>query len=405
MMRRIGIDARYLSHGLVGGVHTYVRHIVPALIEQAGRSDTEIVLYADTKRPFELDSLPPHVTLRLLPWRGPLSTIQHDLLLRRQIERDRLDLMHYPANYGIGPAGTPTVLTLHDAINLLPMREIVRGHPKRPGTIAKMTYLHLWSQISARRASLIFTVSRHAGREIARVGKLDPARIVAVPHAPTPDLLAPIDAAALLETRDRLGIGQPFVMADALKNPATLVAAWDRVPPAIRNRHQLIFFCRHDDLPPPVLEAKRRRAARVLPRPSRQDLIALYRMAAAFAFPSWIEGFGLPILEAMTCGTPVVASDRGAIPEVLGEAGLMADAEDPVGFARHLEAVLSQPALAQGLRERGLARAAQFSWAASARQTLNGYARVLGVDSDAASIVTTSDPGAAERKVLTGSAS
>jgi glycosyltransferase involved in cell wall biosynthesis len=370
--KRIGIDVRYLSHGLVGGVHTYVRNFVPLLVEQA--TDCEIVLYADTKRPFELNDLPARVTVRRLPWSGPLSSIRHDLLLRREIARDRLDVVHFPANYGIGPAGTRTVLTVHDAINLLPLREIVRGHPKSPGTVAKMTYLHLWTRYSARRASLILTVSRYAGREIAREGGIEPGRIVPIPHAPTPDLLQPVGQAALMAVRDRLAIGRSFVMADALKNPLTLIRAWDLLPASLRTSHELVFFCRRDDVPPPVLEAERRGTARLLLRPSREELIALYRMAEAFAFPSWIEGFGLPILEAMTCGAPVVASDRGAIPEVAGDAALLADAEDPAGFAWHLEAVLSKPALAHDLRERGFARAAQFSWAATARQILDAYA-------------------------------
>jgi glycosyltransferase involved in cell wall biosynthesis len=371
--QRIGIDVRYLSHGLVGGVHTYVRHFVPALIEQA--TDCQIVLYADTKRPFELDNLPPHVTLRLLPWNGPLSTIQHDLLLHRTIAHDRLDVIHFPANYGVGPRGVRTVLTVHDAINLSPLPEIVRGHPKRPGTVAKMTYLHLWTRYSVRRASLVLTVSQYAGHDIAREGGIDPALVVPVPHAPTSDLLAPSTPAALQAVRDRLGVSKPFVMADALKNPAVLIRAWELLPRALRAQHDLIFFCRREDVPPPVREAVRRGSARLLVRPDRADLIALYRMASAFAFPSWIEGFGLPILEAMTCGAPVIASDRGAIPEVAGGAALLADAEDAAGFARHLEAVLSKPALASSLREHGLMRAAEFSWHSTARQILDAYAR------------------------------
>src|SRR5262245_66292538 len=107
---RIGIDVRYLSHGLVGGVHTYIAHFVPALIELA--TDHEIYLYADTKRPFELRDLPGHVTVRLLPYRGPLSSAGHDLLMHRRIARDRLDVIHYPANYGFGRTAARTASPL-----------------------------------------------------------------------------------------------------------------------------------------------------------------------------------------------------------------------------------------------------------------------------------------------------
>jgi len=96
-------------------------------------------------------------------------------------------------------------------------------------------------------------------------------------------------------------------------------------------------------------------------------------MAEAFVFPSWIEGFGLPVLEAMACGAPVIASDRGSIPEVAGGAALLADPYDADAFARHVERALSDPGEARRLRELGFARAAQFSWHNAAQRTLDVY--------------------------------
>ncbi|GAB4197498.1 MAG: glycosyltransferase family 1 protein [Roseiflexaceae bacterium] len=371
---RIGIDARYLSHGLVGGVHTYIAHFLPALIAQtAGRH--ELLLYADAKRPFELRDLPPHVTTRILPWRGPLSSIYHDLTLRRAMARDRVEVVHFPANYGFGPRGAKTVITLHDAINILPLPEIIRGHPKNPRTVGMMTYLHLCSTAAVRRADLLLTVSEHAGREIARHSGFDPRRIVAVPHAPTPDLRRVSDPQTLAEVRGHYGIDRPFVLADALKNPAVLVRAWRRLPQELRDSHRIVFFSRQPDPLPVVREAASEGIALLLLRPPREDLIALYSAAEAFVFPSWIEGFGIPILEAMTCGAPVIASDRGAIPEVTGDAALLIDAEDDAGLAAHLTRVLAQPAEAQRLRERGFARAAQFSWDQTAQRIMECYER------------------------------
>src|SRR3712207_5941659 len=133
---RIGIDIRYLSHGLVGGVHTYVRNFVPALLEQA--REHELVLYADTKQPLELEQLPPNTQLRLLPYRNAISSLVNDWSIRRAMERDAIEVAHFPANYGFGPRGARTVVTLHDAINVMPWPEIVRGHAKWPRTIAMM---------------------------------------------------------------------------------------------------------------------------------------------------------------------------------------------------------------------------------------------------------------------------
>jgi glycosyltransferase involved in cell wall biosynthesis len=372
---RIGIDVRYLSHGLVGGVHTYIAHFVPALIELA--NEHQIYLYADTKRPFELHDLPRHVTVRLLPWRSPLSSIGHDLFMRRQMAQDRLDVVHYPANHGFGPAGACTVITLHDAINILPLREIIRGHAKNPRTIAMMAYLHFLTRASVRRADLLLTVSAHAGREIARHSRFDPRKIVPVPHAPTPDLRRIGDEDALTEVRQRYSLVRPFILADALKNPAALVRAWRRLPAELRDGREIVFFTRRPDPLPIVHEAVAAGEARLLVRPPREDLIALYSMADAFVFPSWIEGFGIPVLEAMTCGAPVIASDRGAIPEVAGHAALLADAEDDATLAHYITLVLGEPDEARRLREHGFARAAQFTWRGTAWQILESYERVV----------------------------
>jgi glycosyltransferase involved in cell wall biosynthesis len=368
---RIGIDVRYLSHGLVGGVHTYIAHFVPALARLS--SEHELVLYADTKRPFELSDLPANVAVRYLPWRGRLSSLYLDLFMRREMARDRLDLVHFPANYGFAPAGARTVITLHDTINVLPLREIVRGHPKNPRTLAMMSYLHVCTRLALRRADLLLTVSEHAAGQIARQTGFDRDRIVAVPHAPTPDLRRVTDPARLDDVRRRHELDGAFVLADALKNPAAVVGAWRRLPEALRVGRRIVFFARRPDLLPIVHEAVAAGEARLLIRPSRADLIALYSMAEAFFFPSWMEGFGIPILEAMTCGAPIVASDRGSIPEVAGGAALLADAEDPAALARHLSAVLGDPSLAARLRALGYARAAQFSWDTTAGRMLHAY--------------------------------
>jgi glycosyltransferase involved in cell wall biosynthesis len=368
---RIGIDIRYLSHGLVGGVHTYVKQLVPALL--AAGTEHEFVLYADRKVPLELDALPSHATVRYLPYRNALSSVANDLfLLRRAMAADRLDVAHFPANYGFGPCGAATVITLHDAINIMPLREIIAGHRKNARTVALMSYLHLLSSVAVRRASGLLTVSEHARREILRYVHLAPERIVATYHAPTPDLRRVSDPAIHGDVNARYALRRPYVLADGLKNPAVLVRAWRLLPAELRERYVIVFFARHQPLPV-VQEAVEAGFAHLLLRPPRADLITLFSGAATFVFPSWIEGFGIPILEAMSCGAPVIASDRGSIPEVAGGAARIADAEDEQAFARHLQAVLGDAAEAERLRRLGYARAAQFSWQHTATRTLACY--------------------------------
>lgn len=368
---RIGIDIRYLSHGLIGGVHAYVAHVVPALVRLA--PEHHFILYADTKRALELEALPSHVVVRYLSYRSPLSSVANDLLMQLTMARDRLDVAHFPANYGFAPRGVPAVITLHDAINILPWTSIIRGHRKDPRTLAMMTYLHLCSSLALRRAQVVLTVSARAREEIAARSGFDRHRILVVPNAPAPTLRRVVEPDLLIAVRERHGLATRFILADALKNPAAVVRAWRRLPPGLRIDRQLVFYARRPAVDPIIGEAVAGGHARLLLRPTSADLAVLYSLADAFVFPSWYEGFGIPLLEAMTCGAPVVASDRGAIPEVVGDAALLTDAEDDAAIAHHLSLILTEPAVAAMLRRRGFARAAHFSWETSARQVLAGY--------------------------------
>jgi len=371
---RIGIDVRYLSHGLLGGVHTYIKHFVPALLAQA--PEHQIFLYADNKRPFELADLPNNTTLRVLPYRNGLSSVQHDVwTLKQWMRRDKLDVAHFPANYGFAPPGVPAVITLHDEINIMPWWDIIKGHPKNARTVVMMTYLHLCSTQAVRQAKLILTVSEYARQQIADVGRLDLKRIVPIHHAPTPDLRRVTEAECLEAVRRKYGLTRPFILADALKNPAVVLRAWERLPEALRQQYHIVFFGRRPDVLPAVPQAVEKGYAHFLLRIPREDLVALYSQAQAFVFPSWIEGFGIPVFEAMVCGAPVIASDRGSLPEVVGGAGLLMDAEDDAVLAGHLTQILTQPAEAERWRQLGFARVAQYSWPKVAQQILTNYHR------------------------------
>ncbi len=368
---RIGIDARYLSHGLVGGVHNHIAWLIESLVE-VGASH-EFVLYADTKKPFELTGLPKNVSVRFLRYRSPLSSVYHDLFMLRAIAKDGVDVMHFPANYGFAPAGCPTVITLHDQINILPLREILRGHPKRLSTMLMMTYLHVMTTQAVKRASMILTVSEYSRSKILEHGDFQADRVVAIINGPSPRFKRIEDSDTLNAVKQRYGLERPFVLADAIKNPSVLTRAWERLPDALKQRFQIVFFSRTPSPPQEVLAAQCAGFARLLVRPSNEDLMVLYSLASAFVFPSWIEGLGIPLLEAMTCGAPVIASDRGSIPEVAGEAALLHDVDDIEGFASSIERVLTDEVEAARLRELGYARAAQFTWDKTARRVLACY--------------------------------
>jgi glycosyltransferase involved in cell wall biosynthesis len=299
--------------------------------------------------------------------------------MKRVMGSDQLDVVHFPANYGFGPGGARTVITLHDQINILPLPAIIRGHPKRPGVIAMMTYLHFCTTRALRYAHYIITVSDYSRRNILENSDFDPERGVAWIYAPAPDFKRIEDSAKISDVCRRFGLEKPLVLADAIKNPAALVKAWQRISDDLRQKYHIVFFSRTPNPPEAVFEAQSAGFARLLIRPSNEDLMALYSMAKAFVFPSWIEGLGLPLLEAMTCGAPVIASDRGSIPEVVGDAALITDVDDIDGLAHNITLVLSNPTEAERLRQRGYARAAEFSWEKTAQRYLEIYERALAV--------------------------
>jgi glycosyltransferase involved in cell wall biosynthesis len=368
---RIGIDARYLSHGLVGGVHAYIKSFLPELLRMA--SAHEVVLYADTKRPFELSDMPSHVTLRLLPYRNPVSSFVLDVRLQQYMEADRIDVAHFPANYGFGPRNGRTVITLHDEINILPLRNIIAGHRKDPRTLSMMTYLHFCSTAAIRRASRVITVSEYAKRQILNYSSLPSDRVISIYHGRATDLRRIEDPAQQQALRQRFNLPQRFILADGLKNPGVVIRAWKLLPQELRSHVRIVMFSRRPDPLPVVTEAVAEGVVQLLVRPSREDLIGLFSLTEAFVFPSWIEGFGIPLLEAMTCGAPVIASDRGSIPEVLGGVGLIADAEDAETFAQHMQRVLSHQNQALQMRQAGYQRAAEFSWERTASAILSTY--------------------------------
>lgn len=364
---RIGIDARYLSHNLVGGVHTYVERLLPAMF--AAAPDDTFILYIDEKAPFEL-SPPPPVAVRTLPWRGAASSVWSDWVrLPRQMAKDRLDVAFYPANHGFAPRGVACVITLHDALNLRPLSETLRSrdHTATIRTRAMTLYLKGVTTRSAAAATRLVTMSGYSRETIAAASGRAPADIDVVHHGAPPKVTvsaADIEAAVIGH-----GIRRPYVLADGLKNPGVVVRAAERLASA-GVVCSFVFFARHPQVLPELAAAVDRGAVRLLIRPSTETLAALYAGAAAFAFPSWVEGFGIPLLEAMQYGAPIVASTRGSIPEVAGDAAALVDADDDEGLADALRRIVTDPSTAGRLKAAGAARVKEFTWQRSAQLTL-----------------------------------
>ena len=232
---------------------------------------------------------------------------------------------------------------------------------------------------SLRRAGLLLAISDHARVEAQAALGLDPRRIVAISSAVDQSFHPGPPASASL--RQELGIEREIVMyapggTDARKNIEGLVAAYALLPPALRAQHQLLIASGIDDERRKSLPAHAARAGLapdelvLTGHVSDSTLIDLYRTATLFVFPSLHEGFGLPALEAMACGAPVIGADNSSIPEVIGLQEALFDAASPAAIADGIARVLQDPALRERLLAHGRQQAQRFSWDESARRAL-----------------------------------
>jgi glycosyltransferase involved in cell wall biosynthesis len=236
-----------------------------------------------------------------------------------------------------------------------------------------MTYLHFATRQALRNQPLIVTVSETARRQILQHTAL-PAERVQVVYSGYDRAFAPLPPEVTAQTKRELVLREHVLVADAIKNPAVSLAAYRDLPDDLRRRTTLFLFARRepDHL---VTDAVRAGLCRLLVRPSQAQLVRLFNAADLLLFPSYYEGFGLPAVEAMACGTPVVASDRGSLPEIVADGGRIASLEAQTGFTRHILDILSNEAVARDLRQRAVHRAQAFDWRQAAVAMTGLYQR------------------------------
>jgi len=270
--------------------------------------------------------------------------------------------------------GIRTAVVLYDLIPLL-----------NPATYIGSPYLrqcYMRKIASLKRAGLLLAISDYARQEAIEALGLQPERVVAISTAVDESFVPGTSTRADMDAvRARFGVTRGMLLCapggyDPRKNIAGLVTAYGLLPATIRERYQLVIASR---IAPAERQALLAHAARsgmtgsdlvLTGYVGDADLIALYQAADLFVFPSLHEGFGLPALEAMACGTPVIGSDSTSIPEVIGLAEAMFDPRDPQAIADKIADVLGDTALLARLREHGGAQAARFSWDVTARRAL-----------------------------------
>jgi glycosyltransferase involved in cell wall biosynthesis len=262
-----------------------------------------------------------------------------------------------------------TVVTVHD----LGYLEYPQAH-----TRGSRLYLHLSTLFSARSARRVIAISEATKRDLIRHYRVPPGKIRVVHHGRDP-IFAPVDDAAhKAEVASKYGIRAPYCLhvgtLQPRKNLGLLVEAWDMLRGSMQQPPQLLLAGKRGWLYDSLFEMVRARGLGDLVRfadyVERDDLPALYSGALALTFPSLYEGFGLPPLEAMSCGTPIIASTATSLPEVVGDGGLLLDPHDPRPWAEAVQRLSHDPGLQAELRRKGLERASHFTWERCARETL-----------------------------------
>jgi glycosyltransferase involved in cell wall biosynthesis len=346
---RLGVDGRELRPGVRTGIGRYLGEVLRA----ASRDGWSCVVYGDDGA--RLDPPLPGVGFTVLD--APWTPWWDQVTLPRALARDGVTVFLSPYYKGPLSAPCPVVLTIHD------LYFIEYPGRRRPVYDAVMTRM---ARLYAARATAIVADSEYSKRSILTRLGVRGAKVSVIPVALGAEFKRVPPTESL---RIRYGVPSSYILYvgnfKPHKNLARLIRAFARLSAAQRARHTLVL-AGGDREGRPELEAlalaEGVRDRVVFPgRIDDADLPALYSGAAVFVLPSLEEGFGLPALEAMACGAPVVASNRAALPEVVADAGLLFDAEREAEIAAALERVLADPGLADDLRRRALARAGLYT--------------------------------------------
>ncbi|MBI2953257.1 MAG: glycosyltransferase family 4 protein [Chloroflexi bacterium] len=295
------------------------------------------------------------------------------LALPRRSRAAHADLLHVTGFDAPRWKPCPVVFTVHDLIGAL--------FPENLPPIARI-YWSRWLPFTVRFADAVLADSECTRRDIVRLVNFPPERITVVP-AGVDEVFRPQAKAEIEAFRELRGLPQDLILyvgtIEPRKGIDTLIDAFADV--AMRHPHHLLIAGKRGWYWEPILRriADRGMEGRIhfLDYVPESDLPALYASAAVFVFPSRYEGFGLPVLEAMACGTPVICSNAASLPEVAGQAAILVPPDQSWALAEAIEAVLTDKGLGDDLREKGLHRAAEFTWEKTAQATLEVYRKVI----------------------------
>lgn len=378
-MTTVAIDVRPMSHPQPGGFKTHCTNLAHALarIESEfnyrlyiDRPISDPIIEQSRKTSFEI--LNPNSFLLVgVPYREQIS-------VPIQAKRDNAALLFYPSNNASVYRPVPYMMQIHDTIEFLPDLVKTDYSPKRLGMRA---YNRLALIMNVKKSKVITTVSENSKTDIARIFKIDPVKIFVVHNGINPRFHVIEEPTVLDGVRQQFGLEKNYIFsigsADPRKNIYYLLEVYSRLPAELMAKHQLAILWTHKHLQAEtenlLVKYGIKERVKFLQRVSDNELVQLYNAAYIFCFPSRYEGFGLPPVEAMACGTPVVASNVSSIPEAIGDAGLLASPYDVGEFSSQMINLLQDAQLHANLSQKAVKQAASFTWEKTALKTIEAF--------------------------------
>lgn len=369
---RIAIDAHSIGAKL-GGNESYATNLIEALAQID--SFNEYTLYVTTVEAFDrFNKRWPNFTVRNTRPHTPLIRIP--LTLSAELRKNPVDVLH--VQFTAPPfCPCPVVVSVHD----LSFEHLPHTFNRRSRTQLKLTVRH-----SARRAARILSLSEHTRHDIAETYRISLDQITAIPLA-APAHFGPVQDKELQRVRHTYGIEGDYVLSvgsiQPRKNLARLVRAYAslKARPGGDNFPKLVLVGKcawlYDETLRALQETGIKGSVILTGYVPETDLPALYSGCCCFVYPSYFEGFGLPPLEAMKCGAPVIVGNRTSLPEVVGDAALTVDPFDVEKIASAIDRIVNDLVLRDNLRAKGWARAQLFDWRETARRTLKVYEEVV----------------------------
>ena len=367
---RIGIDARKL-HDF--GIGTYIRNLLRHLSRMDDR--TEFVVFC---RPDDRPTLASTLgeNFRTVTETAGNYSVAEQIAIPLALRREGVTLFHAP-HYVLPPlVRCRSVVTIHDCIHLM--------FPQYLPNRFAFGYARTSIGLAARRATRVLTVSESSKRDILRFVETEPEKIAVIYNAY--DERFAIDPAEedVVRVHERYQLQDEFVLyagnVKPHKNLERLIDAFHIVRNRGLDHLKLVMIgdeiSKYTALRRAVHRHQLHKYVRFLGYLPEETLAVMYRLAGVFVFPSLYEGFGLPPLEAMASGTPVVTSNVSSPPEVAGDAAILVDPYDPHAIADGIFRVLTDADLRKALRRKGVARAGQFSWEQSVRRVRRIYNEV-----------------------------